>query len=69
VGARGCDSPGLPDNVKHDTVGKTTVYTESELRRVIKRAVDRLKKYPEIVRGIFHDPELAYIRAAHSTVQ
>lgn len=68
-------SPNLnPDewvwkNIKHDTVGKTTVFTEHELRAVIQRAVDRLRKFPTIVRGFFRDPELAYITAAHSAVQ
>jgi transposase len=60
-------SPNLnPDewvwkNIKHDTVGKTTVLDIHQLRAVIGRAVKRLTEFPEIVRGFFADSQLAYI--------
>jgi len=49
--------------VKHDGVGKARALDESQLRAAIIRAVNRLIKYPEIIRGIFSDPNLAYIGA------
>lgn len=60
-------SPNLnPDewvwkNIKHDTVGKTTVLDRDQLNQVIDRAVQRLTALPGIIRGFFQDPELSYI--------
>jgi transposase len=48
-------------NVKHDHVGKMAAGTKDELRKGIQRAVARLQKTAEIVRGFFADPCLAYI--------
>jgi transposase len=56
-------------NVKHDTVGKTGVTTKDQLRDSVLRAIDRLKTSPEIVRGFFGDPCLAYITQALTGVQ
>jgi hypothetical protein len=56
-------------NIKHDTVGITTVYHRNELRATVTKAVDRLTQFPEIVREFFHDPNLAYIMKADSGVQ
>jgi transposase len=49
--------------VKHDGVGKARALDKSQLLAAVIRAVDRLTKQPEIVRGIFSDPKLAYIGA------
>lgn len=37
--------------------------TRDELKAVAVEALERLKKFPEIVRGFFGDPKLAYIHA------
>jgi transposase len=47
--------------VKHDGVGKARALDESQLRAAIVRVVNRLLKCPEIIRGMFSDPHLAYI--------
>ena len=56
-------------NIKHDTVGKARLVDPAQLRQVVLRAVDRLKQYPEIVRGFFGDPNLRYIADANASVQ
>jgi hypothetical protein len=61
VGARGCDSPGQPDNVKHDQIGRAGIGRKSELFGLVTRALQRLQQLPDIVRGVFRDPALAYI--------
>jgi hypothetical protein len=63
VGARGCDSPGRPDNVKHDRVGRTSVTNADEFKAKIISALRRLQKMPQTVRAFFADPELRYITA------
>jgi hypothetical protein len=63
VGARGCDSPGRPDNIKHDRVGRTSVTNADEFKAKIISALRRLQKMPQTVRAFFADPELRYITA------
>lgn len=48
-------------NIKHDHVGKMAARTIDEARNGISKAVSRLVSFPEIVRGFFADPDLAYI--------
>jgi len=61
VGARGCDSPGRPDNVKHDDIKRAGIQRGSELFGIAVRALERLQRFPEVIRGFFRDPALAYI--------
>ena len=63
MGARGCDSPGRPDNVKHDRVGRTSVRNADEFKTKIIGALRRLQKLPQVVRAFFADPDLRYITA------
>jgi transposase len=51
------------NNVKNGHVGKMVARTVDEMRAGITRVVSRLKSSPEIVRGFFADPDLAYISA------
>lgn len=48
-------------NVKHDNVGRRAARTRDELKDGIEKAIDRLQRIPEIVRGFFRDPDLSYI--------
>lgn len=48
-------------NIKHDNVARAVVQNVSELKSVMLSALRRLQKSPQIVRGFFADPELAYI--------
>ena len=50
-------------NVKHDQVGRSAVTRKSEFYTLIERALERLRALPEVVRGFFRDPALAYINA------
>jgi transposase len=65
-------SPALnPDewvwkNVKHDRVGRTTTRSKAELKSLAMAALRRLQRAPDVVRGFFRDPDLAYIRACGS---
>jgi transposase len=60
-------SPALnPDewvwkNVKHDQIGRVGIQRKSELFELVSRALERLQQLPDIVRGFFRDPSLAYI--------
>ena len=60
-------SPSLnPDewvwkNVKHDQIGRVGIQRKSELFELVSRALERLQQLPDIVRGFFRDPSLAYI--------
>ena len=63
MGARGCESPGRPDNTKHDGVAPAAVNGPDELKSVMTGRLRRLQRLPHIVRGFFADPELAYITA------
>jgi transposase len=62
-------SPALnPDewvnkNVKHDRVARAVVQSVEELKDVMFSALRRLQKSPQIVRGFFADPKLAYVHA------
>jgi transposase len=48
-------------NVKHDKIARAVPLTRDELKAVAIDALERLKKFPEIVRGFFGDPKLSYI--------
>lgn len=48
-------------NVKHDQVGRAGIQRKSDLFELATRALERLKQLPEVVRGFFRDPSLAYI--------
>ena len=50
-------------NVKHDRIAKAVPLTRDELKAVAIEALERLKKCPGIVRGLFGDPKLAYVHA------
>lgn len=50
-------------NVKHDKIARAVPLTRDELKAVAIDALERLKKFPEIVRGFFGDPKLSYIRS------
>ena len=53
-------------NVKHDRIARAVPMTRDELMEVAVEALERLKKFPGIVRGFFGDPKLRYISAANS---
>ena len=48
-------------NVKHDQIGRAGIGRKSELFGLVSRALQRLQQLPDIVRGFFRDPSLAYI--------
>jgi transposase len=48
-------------NVKSDQIGRAGIGRKSELFGLATRALERLQQLPEIVRGFFRDPSLAYI--------
>lgn len=48
-------------NVKHDQIGRAGIGRKSELFGLVTRALQRLQQLPDIVRGFFRDPCLAYI--------
>jgi transposase len=48
-------------NVKHDQIGRVGIQRKSELFELVSRALERLQRLPDIVRGFFRDPSLAYI--------
>jgi transposase len=48
-------------NVKNDQIGRAGIGRGSELFGCATRALERLQQLPEIVRGFFRDPSLAYI--------
>ena len=50
-------------NVKHDRVGEARVSSKDELKAVAVRALRRLQRLPQLVRGFFQDPHLRYITA------
>lgn len=51
-------------NVKADRVGRAGVTDKDDLKAKAVAALCRLQRAPQIVRGFFADPHLAYIRAA-----
>lgn len=50
-------------NVKHHQIGRKRVVSVSDLYTKAKESLERLRELPEIVRGFFEDPHLAYITA------
>ena len=50
-------------NVKRDRVARAVPLTRDELKAVAVGALERLQKFPGIVRRFFGDPKLAYIHA------
>ncbi|HUO37357.1 MAG TPA: transposase [Mycobacterium sp.] len=50
-------------NIKHDRIGKIGVTNKDDLKTKTTHALRRLQKLPALVRGFFHDPNLAYISA------
>ena len=50
-------------NVKHDGVAPSAPKGPEQMRAVVTARLRRLQRLPQIVRGFFGDPELAYIAA------
>jgi transposase len=50
-------------NVKHDRIGPAGLDDARDLAAKARSAMHRLQKLPEVVRGFFGDPDLAYITA------
>ena len=50
-------------NIKHDNVARAVVQNVDELKSFMLGALRRLQKSPQIVRGFFADPKLAYIHS------
>ena len=48
-------------NVKHDDIKRAGIQRGSELFGIAVRALERLQQLPEVIRGFFRDPALAYI--------
>lgn len=48
-------------NVKHDQIKRAGIQRGSELFGIATRALERLQRLPETIRGFFRDPSLAYI--------
>jgi transposase len=48
-------------NIKHDQVGRSAVTRKSEFFDLVTHALERLQQLPDVVRGFFRDPSLAYI--------
>lgn len=51
------------NNVKNDQVGRKAVLRKSDFFELVTQALERLQGLPEVVRGFFRDPSLAYIGA------
>jgi hypothetical protein len=47
--------------VKHDKIARAVPLTRDDLKSIAVDALDRLKQFPQIVRGFFADLKLAYI--------
>ena len=50
-------------NVKHDGVAPAAPQGPEQMHAVVTARLRRLQRLPQIVRGFFGDPELAYITA------
>jgi transposase len=50
-------------NVKHDGVAPAAPRGPEQMKAVVTARLRRLQRLPQIVRGFFGDPELAYITA------
>jgi len=48
-------------NVKHDDIKRAGIQRGSELFGIAVRALERLQQLPEVIRGFFRDPALAYV--------
>ena len=48
-------------NVKHDGVAPAAPKGPEQMKAVVTARLRRLQRLPQIVRGFFGDPELAYI--------
>lgn len=48
---------------KHDRLGPAGLVDQRDLVATARSAMHRLQKLPEAVRGVFRDPDLAYITA------
>jgi transposase len=53
------------NNVKNTQIGRKIVTRKSDLANNAWNALQRLKDLPWLVRGFFHDPNLAYILEVH----
>ena len=49
------------NNVKNDRIGRAVIMSKDDLKARAISALRRLQKLPDLVRGFFHDPKLAYI--------
>jgi transposase len=49
------------NNVKNDRIGRGVIMSKDDLKAKAIGALRRLQKLPDMVRGFFHDPKLAYI--------
>jgi len=58
-----CDKPTewVWNNVKNDRIGREVIMSKDDLKTKAIGALRRLQKLPDIVRGFFRDPKLAYI--------
>ena len=45
----------------HDDIKRAGIQRGSELFGIATRALERLQRLPEVIRGFFRDPALAYI--------
>lgn len=51
-------------NIKNDRVGRQPITGPDQMKRLATAGLRRLQALPELVRGFFRDPDLAYIQAA-----
>jgi transposase len=49
------------NNVKNDRIAKSVIMSKDDLKSKALGALRRLQKLPNVVRGFFRDPHLAYI--------
>jgi transposase len=49
------------NNVKNDRIGRAVIMSKDDLKARAISALRRLQKLPDIVRGFFRDPKLAYV--------
>ena len=47
--------------MKHDDIKRAGIHGGSELFGIATRALERLQRLSEVIRGFFRDPALAYI--------
>jgi transposase len=50
-------------NLKNDRVGKKPVRRKTEFFELVTRSLEELQQLPEVIRGFFQDPALAYIHS------